>query len=174
MYRILIMAVMALILTTGSAHAQASIGVIDMQLIASQSGATKNAMVKMQSKYGKQRDQLNKEAKNLQAKEQALSKQFATLSKSALKSRQTEFMTLQKNFAKKSRAFSMNVEKDEIKIKQDIFKLVTKASATVAKRKKMNFIVDIAAGGVLYYTKRMDVTKDVLAEVDRLWRAGKK
>lgn len=168
------MAAMALILTTGSAYAATSIGVIDMQLIASQSEATKNAMAKMQTKYGKERDQLNQQAKNLQAKEQALSKQFATLSKDALKARQTEFMTLQRAFSEKSRAFSMKVEQDEVKIKQNIFKLVSTASATVATRKKMNFIVDIAAGGVLYYTKNMDVTKDVLNEVNKLWRVSKK
>lgn len=174
MYRILIMCMMALIMSTGVASAKASIGVLDMQKIAAESEPTKNAMTTMQTKYGKQRDQLNAQAKNLQAKEQALSKQFATLSKEALKSRQTEFMALQKDFSEKSRAFSMNVEQDEIKIKQNIFQLVSQASANIAKRKGLTFIVDIAAGGVLYYTAKMDVTKDIITEVNKLWKASKK
>ena len=45
----------------------------------------------------------------------------------------------------------------------------------MAQRKNFNFVVDVTAGGVLYAEQSMDLTKDVLAEVNKMFKEkGKK
>ena len=48
--------------------------------------------------------------------------------------------------------------------------LVFNATYEVAQRKGFNFVVDITAGGVLYADKSMDLTQDVLLEVNKLYK----
>ena len=48
--------------------------------------------------------------------------------------------------------------------------LVFSATYEVARAKGFNFVVDVTAGGVLYADQSMDLTKEVLAEVNKLYK----
>ena len=63
------------------------------------------------------------------------------------------------------------VEQDEVKLRQEMVTLVFAATYEVAKRKNVNFVVDVTAGGVLYAEPSMDLTKDVLEEVNKQFAA---
>ena len=52
--------------------------------------------------------------------------------------------------------------------------LVFSATYEVARAKGFNFVVDVTAGGVLYADQSMDLTQDVLAEVNKLYKEKKK
>jgi len=53
-------------------------------------------------------------------------------------------------------------------------KRVFSATYEVARAKGFDFVVDITAGGVLYAETSMDLTKDVLEEVNKQFKADKK
>lgn len=65
------------------------------------------------------------------------------------------------------------MEQDEVKLRQDMVTLVFNATYNVAQRKGFNFVVDITAGGVLYADQTMDLTQDVLAEVNKMHKDEK-
>ena len=65
------------------------------------------------------------------------------------------------------------MEQDEVKLRQDMVTMVFNATYNVAQKKGFNFVVDITAGGVLYADQTMDLTQDVLAEVNRLHKEDK-
>ena len=46
------------------------------------------------------------------------------------------------------------------------------SDASKAAQQKLDLILDAAAGSVMYATPTLDITKPVLAEVNRLWKAG--
>mgnify|MGYP002964516775 CR=1 FL=1 len=62
--------------------------------------------------------------------------------------------------------------RDRVKLRQDMVTLVFSATYEVARAKGFNFVVDVTAGGVLYADQSMDLTQDVLAEVNKLYKAG--
>ena len=62
------------------------------------------------------------------------------------------------------------VEQDEVKIRQEMVTLVFNATYNVAQRKQFTFVVDVTAGGVLYAEQSMDLTQDVLEEVNKLFK----
>ena len=74
----------------------------------------------------------------------------------------------------KTRNFLRKVEQDEVKLRQDMVTLVFSATYEVARAKGFNFVVDVTAGGVLYADQSMDLTQDVLAEVNKLYKEKKK
>lgn len=160
------MALAACLLTANVALAEVKIGVVDMQVVATQSEPAKNAQTRMKSKYGAERDQLEKQTKTLQQKAEALK------NPSVSEEKKVEFIRLKRDLDEKTRTFARKVEQDEMKIRQDMVTLVFRASYEVAQRKGFNFVVDVTAGGVLYAEQSMDLTKDVLEEVNKLWKSG--
>ncbi len=165
MYKVIAMALALCLMTVSVAFAEMKIGVVEMQRIAVESALAKDVRKKMESKYGKERTTLEKQAKDLQTKAEALKK-------NPTEKKQVEFIRLKREFDEKTRDFARKVEQDEIKIRQDMVSLVFTAAYKVAQRKGFNFVVDVSAGGVLYAEQSMDLTEDVLKEVDKLWKSG--
>ena len=83
------------------------------------------------------------------------------------------FIRKKQELDQKTRNFLRKVEQDEVKLRQDMVTLVFNATYNVAQRKGFNFVVDITAGGVLYADQSMDLTQDVLAEVNKMHKDEK-
>ena len=171
MRKVLLMTLALCVMMAGVAFADeaattapaAKIGVVDMQAVATQSDPAKAAKKQMESKYGKEREALEKQGETLKKKAEALKDPKASEEK------KLEFIRLKQELDQKTRNFLRKVEQEEIKLRQDMVTLVFNATYEVAQRKGFNFVVDITAGGVLYADKSMDLTQDVLLEVNKLY-----
>lgn len=170
MRKVLLMTLALCVMMAGAALAAetsapaAKIGVVDMQAVATQSDPAKAAKKQMESKYGKEREALEKQGETLKKKAEALKDPKASEEK------KLEFIRLKQELDQKTRNFLRKVEQEEIKLRQDMVTLVFNATYEVAQRKGFNFVVDITAGGVLYADKSMDLTQDVLLEVNKLYK----
>ena len=84
MFRVVSLALVICVLLAGSAFAaDTKIGVFNSQAVAMDSDAAKAAQQKLQSQFGAEKNQLEKQAKDLQSKGEALQAQMATLSAKA-------------------------------------------------------------------------------------------
>lgn len=173
MFKIVSLALAACIVFAGSAFAaDVNIGIFNSQAIAMESDAAKASQQKMQGQYGNERNQLEKQAKDLQAKGQDLQAKAATMSDKAREEKQMEFLKQRREFEEKSRAFARKVEAAENEIRQGMAQNIYQAAENIAKQKKLDLILDAASGSVMFATPKMDVTKEVLAEVNRIWKAN--
>ena len=172
MFRVLSLALVACMLMAGSAYAELKIGVFNSQAVAMDSDAAKAAQKKMQSQFGAEKDQLEKQAKDLQAKGEALQAQISKLSAKEREEKQMEFIRLRRAFEEKSRNFARKVDNSETQIRQSMAQQIYNAATTIASQKKLDLVLDAAAGSVMYATPDLDITKPVLAEVNRLWKAA--
>ncbi|MBD5641030.1 MAG: OmpH family outer membrane protein [Desulfovibrio sp.] len=145
----------------------ARIGVVDMQTVATDSEPAKAAKAQMEAKYGKERAALEKQGN-------ALKKQVEALKNPKAKEQtKVDFIKAKQKLDNDTRAFLRKVEQDEVKLRQDMVTLVFSATYEVARAKGFNFVVDVTAGGVLYADQSMDLTQDVLAEVNKIYAANK-
>ena len=147
--------------------AAAKIGVVDMQAVATQSEPAQAAKKQMESKYGKERAALEKQGEALKKAAEELKGPKASDEK------KLAFIRKKQELDQKTRNFLRKVEQDEVKLRQDMVTLVFNATYNVAQRKGFNFVVDITAGGVLYADQSMDLTQDVLAEVNKMHKDEK-
>ena len=143
--------------------AAAKIGVVDMQAVATQSEPAQAAKKQMESKYGKERAALEKQGEALKKSAEELKGPKASDEK------KLAFIRKKQELDQKTRNFLRKVEQDEVKLRQDM----VNATYNVAQKKGFTFVVDITAGGVLYADQTMDLTQDVLAEVNRLHKEDK-
>lgn len=145
--------------------AATKIGVVDMQAVATQSEPAQDAKKKMESKYGKERAALEKQGEALKKAAEDLKGPKASDEK------KLAFIRKKQELDQKTRNFLRKVEQDEMKLRNDMVTKVFNATYNVAQKKGFNFVVDITAGGVLYADQSMDLTQDVLAEVNRIYKA---
>ena len=125
------------------------------------------AKKQMESKYGKERAALEKQGEALKKAAEELKGPKASDEK------KLAFIRKKQELDQKTRNFLRKVEQDEVKLRQDMVTLVFNATYNVAQRKGFNFVVDITAGGVLYADQTMDLTQDVLAEVNKMHKDEK-
>ena len=173
MRNVALMTLAACLLMAGAAFAvdenavpAAKIGVVDMQTVATQSEPAQSAKKQMESKYGNERQSLEIQGEALKKKAEDLKNPKASEEK------KLAFIRAKQELDQKTRNFLRKVEQDEVKLRQDMVTLVFSATYEVARAKGFNFVVDVTAGGVLYADQSMDLTQDVLAEVNKLYKAG--
>lgn len=174
MRKILALAMSAIFCLSGAAFAAdapqvpaARIGVVDMQTVATESEPAKAAKAQMEAKYGKERQNLEKQGNALKKKAEELKNPKVSEEK------KLSFIRSKQELDQKTRNFLRKVEQDEVKLRQDMVTLVFSATYEVAKAKGYNFVVDVTAGGVLYADQSMDLTQDVLEEVNKLYAKNK-
>lgn len=155
-----------------SQAADMKIGVFNAQAVAMQSEAAKASRQKMEAQFGKERNQIEKEAKDLREKAQDLQSKAATLSAKAREEKQMEFLKQRQAFEEKSRSFARKVEAADGTIRQGMAQYIFQASNTVAKQKNLDLILDGASGAIMYAKPDMDVTKAVLDELNKIWKAN--
>lgn len=139
------------------------IGVVDMQTVATESEPAKAAKTKMEAKYGKEKADLEKQGAALKKQAEGLKNPKTSEQK------KIAFMKAKQKLDQDTRSFLRKVEQDEVKLRQDMVTLVFNATYEVAKAQGYTFVVDITAGGVLYADQSMDLTKAVMAEVNRIY-----
>ena len=96
MFRVLSLALVACLLMAGSAFADMKIGVFNSQAVAMDSDAAKAAQQKLQSQFGAEKTQLEKQSKDLQSKGEALQAQVAKMSAKEREDKQMEFLRLRR------------------------------------------------------------------------------
>ncbi len=140
------------------------IGVVDMQTVATTSDPAKSAKDEMEKKYGKERKALEDEGEKLRKRAEKLKDPKSS------EDAKLAFLRSKQELDQKTRTFMRKVEQDEVKIRQEMVTLVFNATYNVAQRKQFTFVVDVTAGGVLYAEQSMDLTQEVLEEVNKLFK----
>ena len=102
------------------------------------SDAAKAAQQKLQSQFGAEKTQLEKQAKDLQSKGEALQAQVAKMSAKEREDKQMEFLRLRRAFEEKSRNFARKVENTENQIRQSMAQQIYDAATTIAKQQKLD------------------------------------
>lgn len=151
-----------------SAPLPVKIGVVDMQVIATESDAAKAAREEMEKKYGKEKENLEKKGADLKIQAENLKK-----NSKATEQKRIDFIKTKQKLDKDTQTFLRKVEQDEIKLRQEMVTLVFNATYEVAKAQGYTFVVDVNAGGVIYAERSMDLTAAVLEEANKLYKKNK-
>lgn len=162
MRRILCLAVCLLLFSAAGARAEGEIVVFDLQKVAADCDALKEARKALDDKFGAQKTDLEK-------KREALEKKAADYEKKKPTDKQMEAYTKeQREYGEKAQAFMRLLQADEMRVRQDIDTVIIEASKSLATRKKYAMILDSAL--VPYADPKLDVTNDMLTESNAAWK----
>lgn len=165
MRKILALAVCSVFLFAATAHADLSIAVFDLQDVAAKSDVLKEGQAAVNKAFKPRKDKLDKDAEVLKGKADAVAK-------GATEAQRTEFLNLQRAYNESATAYMDELQKAELRIRQDVDLVILEAAKKYAKKKGYNLILD--SNSALYFEDSMDVTKEMLTEVNAQWRSMKK
>ena len=170
MRKMCITAIALLLLMANSAlAAEVKIGYVDMREVVTNSEPAKKAKATMTSKFGAERDRLEKQGQELQKQADALKSPAANQTREALEKQRAEFIRKKQDLDQKARDFGIKVEKEEMQLNDELFSLVFRVAKDFAIKKGITYLVDTGSG-ILYADPAFDVTKEFMEEINRQWK----
>ena len=168
-------AALCLMMANAALAAEFKIACVDMREILTASDAAKQSRAKMESKFGAERDKLEKQHKELQKQMESLKSPAAGQSRETLEQKRSDFLRKKQDLDQKVREYDSRLEKEGSQIQNEVMALITKTAKDFAGKKGISYFVDVS--GSLYVDPSLDVTKEFLEEVNRQWKdspGGKK
>ena len=162
MRKIVLLSLVFVFLFAVIARAEETIVIFDKDAVIAQSEALKAARGVVESKFGGQRDALEKERAELEQQAAGFQRQAPT------EKQVQDFMRQQEEFSEKAQAFSRLLQADNARIGRDMDMLIGRTAKELAERKGYVLVLDSAA--VAYFDPKLDVTAEMLDGINALWK----
>jgi outer membrane protein len=162
MRKIIVLSLVFVFLFAVVARAEGNIAVFDKQKVAAESDPLKAARASLESKFGVQRGELEKERVDLESRGMAFQRITPT------EKQAQDFMRQQEIFSEKAQAFMRLLQADETRILRDMDMLIDRAAKEFAERKGYVLILDSLVAA--YFDPKLDVTADMIGAVNALWK----
>lgn len=152
--------------------AEMKIGIANLQKVVTESNANKEAEKKLTETFSEERNQLEKLGKDIEKLTDEMKNQSSALSVEAKQTKRTQLVQMMRDHNDRTRAFNSKVRDAETVIRNEILAAVVIASKEYAEKNHFDIILDSAQAGVLYSSDSLDVTKELLNELNRVWEAA--
>ena len=162
MRKILCLAVCFVLLSAASAQAADTIVVFDLQKVAADCDALKTAKDAMETKFGPQREELEKERAAIEKQGEGFQKKKPT------EKQYNDFVKKQRDYQEKAQAFMRLLQADELRVRTDIDTVIMEAAKQMALANGYSIMLDTAA--VPYVDPKLDVTEAVLTKANEVWK----
>lgn len=150
------------LLFAATAHAEAKVGVVSLTHVLMQSEPGKKANAELRRILKPERDKLEQEEKALQSEMEELKKQAAVLSQDAKKEKLTAYQRKVYDHSTQMQQFQEKIGKEEDRIMGPIKKKLVEVIQKYAQDNQFDLILTDINGGVVWASKRIDITPDVL------------
>lgn len=173
--RKLLITVFALLLLAPAAMAADSdrVAVVDVPRIIVECEPGKQVRAELEKTFKSTKADLEQQKSDLEKLRDELQKQSLVLSQEAKVDKEVEFKRKVRDYQDSMRAFQRKAKAEESRLAEPVVKLIRQALGKYGKDKGYTMIFD-AKAGVLYAADKADITSEIIAVVNKAWRAGKK
>ncbi len=165
MRNIFALAMLLVFLSSGVAFAEVKIGVFDTKTVFTQSDVLKQAQADIEKAYGAQKTEIEK-------KRAELEKLAASMGEKPSDSQKKTFTTKQNEYNTMANEYMRAMQAAELQVRDAMEQVAETAAAEVAKSKKLDIVMDSVS--VFYVDKKLDVTKEMLAAINKAWKEAQK
>ena len=149
------------------------IGFIDMKSVILQSDAGKTAGQDLQKFIEGKKAQRQEMENQLQKVQADLKKQASVLPESAYKEKELAYQKEYRDYKRFIEDTNEEMKLTDQELSQKLIPEVISVASTIGKKGGYVCIMDIGGGGLVYYSKENDVTKKVVEEYNRVYKAKK-
>ncbi len=163
----LALAIFSFQLTAGAAETL-KIGVLDLQRCIQESNEGKRIAEGLQKKQSEMVEELRKKEQELRDMASDIEKQSLMLSSDAKESKQKELEKKQRDYSYSVQYTREDMQKAETDARIAILSVLSGVVETIAKNKNFDLITEKANGGVLFVSEALDITDEIIAELNRV------
>ena len=149
------------------------VGLIDMKGVILQSEAGKAAGVDLQKFIEGKKEQRTKLEGQLQKMQDDLKKQASVLSENVYKEKEIAYQKEYRNYKRFIEDTNAEMKLKDQELSQKLIPEVISAANIVGKKGGYTCIMDVGSGGIIYYDKENDLTKKVIEEYNKAYKAKK-
>jgi len=165
------LALISILCFSSFALAQTKLAIIDMKEVISKSEPGQKAMKELKKKFDKMKQGLDQKKQELQALREELQKQSLVLSQEAKQDKELEFKRKVRDFQDMFQNYRRKIRMEEKKLSDPIIEQLVQVIKEYGKKHKYTAIFDTKSSGLLYADDAIDITKEIIVELNRAWRA---
>ena len=144
------------------------VGVLDLQRCIQESNEGKRIAETLKKKQTEMQKDLDAKQQELLEMQKDMEKQSLMLSMDAKEDRQKDFEKKRRDLAYLIQDSNEEMKKAEQDARNDILRILGGVLETIAKEKNFDLITERANGGVLYVSKALDITDEVVTELNKV------
>jgi outer membrane protein len=174
MIRKIIPLLAALLLISAPAFAAGKIGVLNVQEVLKKSEPGQQAMQSLQEQFKDMKDRLDTEKADIEKMREELQKQGMVLSQQAKMDKEIEFKRRIRDFQDEVQNFQRKTKAEEQRLSVPIIETIMEVVDQFGKDNGYDLILDGNAAGVMFVNEPVNVTNQVIVEVNKSWRSKNK
>ena len=159
-----------LLLCASLAQAQDNkLAVVDLQAVMEKSEPGQKAIKQLQSEFTEMKDELDKKKAAIQQLRQEMQKQSLVLSQEAQLDKETEYKQKVRDFQDLYKSYQRKMQLKEEKLREPIIKKLISIIRDYGSSHGYTLIMDKKNSGVIYNSDAIEITKPVIAELNKTW-----
>lgn len=175
MIRKIIPLIAALLIISGPALAAdgTKVGIINVQEVLKKSEPGQKAQQSMREDFQGAKEKLDSEKANIEKMREDLQKQSMVLSQQAKVDKEIEFKRRIRDYQDEVQNFQRKFKAEEQRLSQPIIQTIMEVVNKYGEDNGYDVILDGAAAGVMYVNDPIDLTNQIIVEVNKSWREKK-
>ena len=149
------------------------LGVVDLQQVMEKSEPGQKAIKQLQSEFTEMKDELDKKKAAIDQLRQELQKQSLVLSQEAQLDKETEYKQKVRDFQDLYQNYQRKMQLKEEKLREPIIKKLISIIRDYGSANGYTLIMDKKNSGVIYNSDAIEITKPVIAELNKAWKGSK-
>lgn len=168
------LSILAILLMASTSLAQGlKIGVVDLQTVLEKCEPGQKAITKLKKEFQGMKDTLDKKKAEVEQLQQAIQKQRLVLSQEAQIDKETEYKQKVRDFQDLYQSYQRKMRIKEKKLREPIIKKLVTVVQEYGKNHQYTLILDKRNSGVAYNVDSIDITSQIIVELNKAWRASK-
>ncbi len=175
MRKVLLLAAALLLMISSVAHAAdtAKIGIVDMEKVVRNSEPGQAALNKLKDQFKDAKESMDKQKAEIDKMREDMEKQSLVLSQEAKMDKQTQFQRKVRDFQDNFQNFQRKMKIEEDKLSKPVLDIIMQVIQDFGKKNGYGAIMDGRGAGVVFVSDALNITDEVLVEVNKAARAKK-
>jgi outer membrane protein len=173
MKKVLFLTVCFVFLLQSMAFAETKIGVFSMQAVMVNCDYGKAVAAKLKAQFEPMEKSLEKDGLEIKKLEDELKNQDMALKLEAKQDKQREFRRMTRDYQDSVVAYRQKRQSTQQELGQPIVEKIIKVMSEYAKVNKYTMILELGSSGVSYVADGIDITDNLVQELNKLKKAGK-
>jgi len=174
MRKALILTAIIVLVSAGLARAEVKIATCKLQDVITKSEPRSAAIKDIEAKSASLKGQVEKMKKDIEHLQEELQKQNVVLSQQAKADKELEFKRKVRDYQDTVQAYQRQVKAEEEKVREPVIDVLQQVVIEFGKKNGYDIILDVVSPGILYTSDNLDVTNQLIVELNKAWREKKK
>ncbi|MBU1003040.1 MAG: OmpH family outer membrane protein [Proteobacteria bacterium] len=170
----LLFAILALLMLVPAAQAASDgpVGIVNVPQVIRECEAGKQVRDKLAAAFKGTQVEMDRQKTELEKLRDDLQKQNMVLTTEAKADKEIEFKRKVRDYQDALRDFQRKFKAEESTLSKPVLDVIVETLKAYGKKNGLGLILD-AQAGVIYADDKADITKDIIAEVNKAWKAKK-